>query len=201
MIAKSNVAAIILAAGTSSRMGNVNKLLLTVQGKSIIRWSVENALNSRVNGVWIVVGIDGNKLTRTLKPLEVNILWNNDYVDGMSTSINVGIQNIRNVSDGALILLADQPNLQSATLNRFIEKFEKGHKKIIAGQYRNVIGNPVLFHRSLFHELMKIHGDVGARSVLKGHPEEIEPIAIPKDELLDIDTRKDFLKLQASLEK
>lgn len=200
MISKPHISAIILAAGTSGRMGNVNKLRLKIKNKTVLRWTVENALRSRVNDVWVVVGIDGNKLQRDLKSLNVKILWNVNYEEGMSASIKVGIQSVQNISECALILLADQPNLKPETINRFIECYEKSHKEIIAGQYGNVIGNPVLFHRNFFQELQALKGDVGARSVLERHPKEIETVPIPEEELLDLDTPEDFENLKSFLE-
>lgn len=197
MILKPYISAILLAAGTSRGMGNVNKLLVKIKGKSILRWSVENVLKSRAIEIFVVIGKDSNLMKKELEGLEVKILLNEKYLEGMSSSIKLGIRSVNSQSDGAIILMADQPNLQAETINCFIEKFYESHKKIIAAHYGNIVGNPVLFHRSLFNELLTIKGDVGARSVLKRHAEEIELVNVSEEEILDLDTPEDFQKLKA----
>ncbi len=97
-------------------------------------------------------------------------------------------------TDGALILLADQPNLQTQTSNCFLELFSDGDKRIIAGQHDPITGNPVLFHRKYFNDLLQLHGDVGARSLLKRFSGEIATVEIPPGQRLDADTPEDFQK-------
>jgi molybdenum cofactor cytidylyltransferase len=117
----------------------------------------------------------------------------------MSTSIKVGIRNVQYICEGALILLADQPNLKPETINRLIDTYKKSHKKIIAGRYGDVVGNPVLFHQSLFQELLELKGDVGARPVVERHPEELETVEIPEEEILDVDRPQDFERVKSLL--
>ncbi|MFQ5708702.1 MAG: NTP transferase domain-containing protein [bacterium] len=198
MLSTLSVSAVLLAAGTSSRMGEANKLLLRIGEKSVVRLSCENILKSAVDDLIVVVGAQNDLVRKELSSLNLSVCLNPEYLQGMSTSIVAGVNAVRAETDGALILLADQPNLKAATLNRFVQAFQNGEKKIIAGQYKNRIGNPALFHRSFFEELKQLQGDVGARSLLQRHPGEIQTIEISGDEILDLDTPQDFEALKAA---
>ncbi len=200
MDAQKNVAAILLAAGTSSRMGRGNKLLLKIAGKTVLQWSVENVLASKVTQVFVVAGKGFEEVPRCLSQFEVTVVRNSNYQSGISSSLKAGLKMLASSTDGALILLADQPNLQPQTLNCFLELFSAGDKKIIAGQYDPVTGNPVLFHRKYFNGLLQLHGDVGARALLKRFPGEIATVKIPPEQRLDIDTPEDFSKMRSILE-
>ncbi|MFQ5677192.1 MAG: NTP transferase domain-containing protein [bacterium] len=199
MTIRSNVAAILLAAGKSSRMGEENKLLIKIAGKAVIEWSLEHVLASSVNEIVVVGGHDFEKLRNCLSDVAVAILQNRDYQLGMSASLRVGIGALSSGPDGALILLADQANLQPQTINCFLEAFKDSGKKIIAAKYGAVIGNPVLFDRALFPGLCSLAGDVGARSILMQHPHEVATIEIPPEESLDIDTPADLEKMRRVL--
>ncbi len=194
------VAAILLAAGTSSRMGGENKLLLKIAGKTILQWSVENIRASKISEAFVVVGEDFAEIQNCLEGLRVEVVSNKNYSSGLSSSLKTGLQKIDYSTEGVLILLADQPNLQPETINRFLELFNEGRKKIIAGLYDQVTGNPVLFHRDFFDELLQLQGDSGASSLLKRYDEEIATVAIPPEESLDVDTAGDFNKMKVFLE-
>lgn len=182
-------------------MGETNKLLLRIADKSILRISAENAINSLADELVVVVGADGNRTKKELQPLRVSVCFNENYWQGLSTSLSAGIKMVNKNADGALLLLADQPNLASETMNRFIKMFAQGQKKIIAGGYGDMRGNPVLFHRCFFQELQTLSGDTGARSILKKHADEVATIEIPPEQTLDLDTPEDFEKMQALLER
>ena len=200
MNAQKNVAAILLAAGTSSRMGRGNKLLLKIADKTVLQWSVENVLASKVTQIFVVAGKDVEEVQSCLSQFGVTVVHNSNYQSGISASLKAGLKMLASSTDGALILLADQPNLQPQTLNCFLELFSDGDKKIIAGQYDPITGNPVLFHREYFNDLLQLHGDVGARSLLKSFPGEIATVEIPPEHSLDIDTPEDFSKMRTILE-
>ncbi|MEE9171079.1 MAG: nucleotidyltransferase family protein [bacterium] len=200
MDSQKNVAAILLAAGTASRMGRENKLLLKVAGKTILQWSVENVLASKVTQVFVVAGKGFDEVQRCLSQFEVTVVRNSNYQSGISSSLKAGLKMVASSTDGALFLLADQPKLQPQTLNCFLELFSAGDKKIIAGQYDPITGNPVLFHRKYFNDLLQLHGDVGARALLKRFPGEIATVEIPPEQRLDVDTPEDFSKMRSILE-
>ncbi|RMD95582.1 MAG: dUTP diphosphatase [Calditrichaeota bacterium] len=193
--AKCYVAALVLAAGTSSRMGSANKLFLKIKNKTILSHSVENVLASRVSHIMVVVGANRKTAEIELANFKVQVVFNKNYKQGMSTSLKAGLMALPGEATGVLILLADQPNLQPGTINRFVETFTRNPEKIIAGKYQNMVGNPVLFPKKYFSELLQIEGDVGARSVLQKHLNEVITLELPEDEILDIDTPDDFEKL------
>ena len=118
MDSQKNVAAILLAAGTSSRMGQENKLLLKIAGKTILQWSVENVLASKFTQVLVVAGKDFEEVQSYLSRFEVNVVHNSHYQSGISASLKAGLKMVASSADGALIFLADQPNLQPQTINR-----------------------------------------------------------------------------------
>ena len=103
-------------------------------------------------------------------------------------------------SEGEMIDLEEKKNLKKKNINRFIELLRKGDNKIIDGQYANITGNPVLFHRKFFNGLFQLQGDAGARSLLERFPGEIATVEIPPEQSLDIDTPEDFSKMSAVLE-
>ena len=195
-----SVVAIVLAAGTSSRMGKENKRFLKIAGKTVLQWTVDNVLASKVAQTIVVAGNDFDEILGYLNPSGVTVVHNKNYQSGMSSSLKAGLKMIDRSSEGALILLADQPNLQPQTLNRFLELFSNGGKKIIAGRYSHITGNPVLFHCEFFNDLLQLQGDAGARSVLKRFPEDIATVEIPPEQCLDIDTPEDFSEMKLILE-
>lgn len=180
-------------------MKGENKLLLKIAGKPILQWSVENVLNSQVAETFVVVGEDFGKMKEHLKQFDVCVVHSQDYKSGMSASLKAGINALSPDTEGALVLLADQPNLKPHTINRFLESFENSGKKIVVGRYQQITGNPVLFHRDFFPELLRLQGDVGARSLLRRLPDEIATVEIPLDQCLDIDTMEDFKKMKILL--
>ncbi|MCH7755319.1 nucleotidyltransferase family protein, partial [candidate division KSB1 bacterium] len=109
MNSQKNVAAILLAAGTSSRMGKENKLLLKIAGKTILQWSVENVLASKVTQGFVVAGKGFEEVQRCLSQFEVTVVHNSNYQSGISASLKAGLKMVASPADGVLILLADQP--------------------------------------------------------------------------------------------
>ncbi len=200
MDSQKNVAAILLAAGTASRMGKENKLLLKIAGKTILQRSVENVLAAKITQVFVVAGKCFNEVQSCLRPFEVTVVHNSNYQSGISSSLKTGLKMVAWSADGVLILLADQPNLIPQTLNCFVKLFSEGDKKIIAGQYDSITGNPVLFHRKYFNDLLQLHGDEGAHSLLKRLPGEIATVKIPPEQSFDIDTPEDFSRMRTILE-
>ena len=190
------VSAVLLAAGSSRRLGPGNKLLLPFKGKSIIRHSVENVLKTDINELVVVAGREIGDINHELRVLSVTVILNRNYQWGISSSIIAGIRAVSPLAEGALILLADQPNLRPETLNRFLHAFHMSGKRIITGRYDGTLGNPVLFHRTLFSELYTLRGDVGARALLKTLDAEKEEIDISNEEVFDLDTPEDYRRMK-----
>jgi molybdenum cofactor cytidylyltransferase len=182
------IAGVLLAAGRSQRMGQP-KLLLPWLGMPLVRFIAQQILRSRIDELIVVVGHRAEHLSAALEGLAVRIIRNDDFLDGQSTSLRAGIAALDASVSAALVLLADQPLLQPATIDALIEVYLREQPPIVVPRHAGQRGNPVLFDRGLFGELVAITGDQGARSVIKTHEPEIRWLDTTDGGiLLDIDT-------------
>lgn len=193
------VAAIILAAGTSSRMGaGRHKLLLPLGGRPVLLHVIETVLASQARPIIIVVGHQAPQVRTVLEAYthapDIQVVENADYLHGMSTSLRTGIRtllsyhtNTGNITPvnaspvrpiAALVVLGDQPLISSELLDRLIATYMTGEKKIVAPRYEGRRGNPVLFDASFFPELMEVSGDEGGRSVIQRHSQNVSTIEV-----------------------
>lgn len=182
------IAGVLLAAGRSQRMGQP-KLLLPWQGVPLVRFVAQQILQSKLDELIVVAGHRSEHLIAALDGLAVRVIRNDDFLDGQSTSLRAGIAALDESVSAALVLLADQPLLQPATIDALIDVYRREQPPIVVPRHEGQRGNPVLFERSLFAELQAIHGDQGARSVLKAHQQSICWLDTTDGGiLLDIDT-------------
>lgn len=182
------IAGVVLAAGRSRRMGQP-KLLLPWQGVPLVRFVAQQILQSRLDDLIVVAGHRSEHLIAVLDGLAVRIIRNDDFLDGQSTSLRAGIAALDPSVSAALVLLADQPLLQPATIDALIDVYQRERPPIVVPCYEGQRGNPVLFDRRLFAELQAISGDQGARNVLKAHEQSIRWLDTTDGGiLLDIDT-------------
>jgi len=183
------IAAVVLAAGTSSRMGR-NKLIELVRGKPLVRQAVDAALASRLNPVLVVTGHEADKISVTLNGAPVTIVHNDKFSEGLSASIRAGIAAVPEDCEGAMILLGDMPDISPALIDRLIAAFDPagGHAICVAtaGDRR---GHPVLWARPFFPEMMSLKGDKGARDLFEAHAHQMIEIDAGDDApVADIDT-------------
>lgn len=185
-----HVAAIVLAAGRSSRMGASNKLLEPLGGKPMVRHVVDHALKSRASPVIVVTGHMASEVRAALDGLDVTFASNPDFASGLASSVKSGIAALPAEIDGALICLGDMPLVDATLLDRLIGAFAPDKGALIAvpvSEGRR--GNPVLWSRRLFGELMTLEGDVGARHLIARHAEAVAEVpADGQSAFLDIDT-------------
>jgi molybdenum cofactor cytidylyltransferase len=191
-----SVAAIILAAGRSSRMGS-HKLLLPYKGRPIVNWVLAAACASQADPVIVIIGHEAQQVEAALQAERWFLALHNPwYVDGMSTSLRIGLAATPNDVNGAIILLGDQPLITPKIINAMIAGSAREPDAIIAASYQGRRGNPVLFPRKYFAELETITGDEGGRSVLARHPERVRLVEI--DDALagaDVDTPEEYQAL------
>ena len=191
-----SVAAIILAAGRSSRMGS-HKLLLPFRGRPIVNWVLAAACASQADPVIVIIGHEAEKIDAALRAerwfLAIHNPW---YVEGMSTSLRIGLAATPKDVDGAIILLGDQPLVTPEIINTMIAESTNTPDAIIAASYQGQRGNPVLFPRQYFGELEAITGDEGGRSVLARYPNRVRLLEI-NDALagFDVDTPEEYQML------
>jgi molybdenum cofactor cytidylyltransferase len=198
--AASTVSAVVLAGGMSRRMG-VPKQLLCIEGKSLLEHTLANVRASAVHEIILVLGFAADEIEKEISPQGLKITRNESYQQGMGTSLRTGLAAVDPQSTAALIILADQPFVQTATLDRLIEfhgssKPAAARSQIVIPTYRGFRGNPVLLDRTVFPELQGLSGDMGCRAIFGDHTGGI--YRLPVDDagiLLDIDSPEDLEKI------
>jgi molybdenum cofactor cytidylyltransferase len=194
------IAIIILAAGSSSRMGKI-KQLLKVDNKTLLEMAIEAATTSNASAVFCILGANSEIIQKEIGPQNIDIIFNKEFNTGLSSSIAAAINDIekRQVDiDAALIMLADQPEVNTEYLNKLIAVYQKNATKIIASNYNNNPGVPVIFPKKHFKNLALLKGDKGAKDFLKLHASET--INIPRSSpLIDIDTKEEYGSLLKSI--
>jgi molybdenum cofactor cytidylyltransferase len=182
------VAALVLAAGRSSRMGDANKLTQPLHGKPMVRHTVEAALGSQASTVLVVTGHEADAVRQALQGLDVSLIHNPDYAGGMATSLRAGLSALPAGVAGAVVMLGDMPNVTPAIIDRLIAAATPEAKAVVPtllGQR----GNPALLMRALLPDLMKLSGDQGARRLLEAAGDAVIEIALDDPAIaLDIDT-------------
>jgi molybdenum cofactor cytidylyltransferase len=185
-----HVAAIILAAGRSTRMGGPNKLLAELGGKPLVRLVTEQALASKARDVIVVTGHQAELVEKALHGLDVKFVRNADFAQGLASSVKAGVAAVPDDADGVLICLGDMPMISARLIDHLIEAFAPDRGNLIAVPVSdNRRGNPVLWSRRFFNELMTLDGDIGARHLIAKHSEAVAEIPVEGfGAFLDIDT-------------
>jgi molybdenum cofactor cytidylyltransferase len=184
------IAAVVLAAGRSSRMGPANKLLADVDGAPMVRRVVEAAVASQAKPVIVVTGNEQGKIQATLRGCKVTFVHNPKFAEGMSTSLQAGLATLPANLDGALICLGDMPMVTAAALDRLIAAFNPLEgRAICVPTWNGKRGNPVLWDRRFFAAMADLAGDVGAKHLIGEHADLVAEVAMSDDAVLtDIDT-------------
>ena len=184
------IAAIVLAAGRSTRMGGPNKLLAEIARRPLVRIAAEQALASRAKPVIVVTGHQRDQVEKALAGLPVQLVHNPDFADGLGTSLKAGIAAVPADADGAIVCLGDMPQVDAALIDRLIAAFdpERG-ALVVVPTFDGKRGNPVLWSRRFFPDLMAIEGDVGARHLIGRYGEAVVEVPVDgKAALVDVDT-------------
>lgn len=193
----STVGLIILAAGASTRMGTP-KQLLAYRRCTLIRHMAEVAIASYCRPIIVVLGAYAERIKPEISQLPIQIVKNQQWAEGMSSSIRVGLESLLAVNqnlEAVAIALCDQPFVSPQTLNQLVEAYHLTGKPIIASQYAGTLGVPALFSRRLFSELVALNSNEGAKQLIKKHINEVFSVPFP-DGAIDIDTPNDYKQLQ-----
>ncbi len=193
------IAAIILAAGRSTRMGS-NKLLEFLRDRPLLRHVVDAALASRAYPVFVVTGHNEDTIRATLSSSDVSFIANPDFAEGLSTSLKAGVRALPSSIDAALILLGDMPLITHELINQMIDIFNASpHALAVVPTYQGEWGNPVLLARSLFDDVQRLEGDAGARKLLHTHRTDVIEMPVTCDNvLIDLDTPEALAKARAN---
>lgn len=186
------ISAIVLAAGRSTRMGR-NKLVLPMGGEPVLQRVLDALKESRIDETVVVLGSGEEEVRRTVDLDGTKVVVNPHYAEGMSTSIRAGLAGVNPSTDAAVMVLGDQPFLTPALLDRLIGAFLREKAPVVVPVSLGKRGNPVLFARSVFPEVMRVSGDRGAKKVVEALGTKALEVKVkdPK-EVLDIDTPSDY---------
>lgn len=180
------IAALLLAAGSSRRMGAANKMVATIGGRPLVRIAAEAALGSGAASLTVVTGYAPQEVDSALAGLDIGRVHNPDFAAGLSTSLRAGLALLPDDVDGVIVLLADMPAVTSDTVDRLIEAFRPGG--IVVPAFAGQRGNPVLWSRRFFPELMAVTGDTGGRRLIEAHRNVVTEVELGADIALDVDT-------------
>lgn len=200
-----DVAAVILAAGKASRMGNGggHKLLAEFDDEPLVRRVAKTALAADVESVIVVTGHRREEIEATLLGLEVTAIYNPDYASGMASSLIAGYSaaTARDI-DGVIVMLADMPGVTAGDLDALIAAFRLAFAKaVVRAVSRGQRGNPVVLPRSLHGAIMRLEGDVGARQLIETPGVTVIDLDIGDAARLDVDTPEDVLAAGGVLER
>jgi molybdenum cofactor cytidylyltransferase len=196
------VAAIVLAAGRSTRMGGPNKLLAEIGRRPLVRIAVEEALASRAKPVIVVTGHQREEVENALSGLSVRVVHNPDFAQGLGGSLKAGIAAVPADRDGAIVCLGDMPQVNAGLIDRLIAAFDPDRGAlVVVPTFEGKRGNPVLWSRRFFPDLMGIDGDVGARHLIGSYGEAVVEVPVyGKAALVDIDTPEALLGIKTEIE-
>ncbi len=189
------IAILLLAAGSSSRLGR-SKQLLSISGQPLLLKSVEAAIESGIKNIFVVLGANEQAHRQVIKDAAIQVIVNAEWRKGMGNSLKAGlaylVQQLPKV-EAVVTMVCDQPRITSDQLKKLIAEYESSESTIVASFYQGVAGVPVLFHRTLFSELLSMPDEAGAKKILQQHPHLVKTVFFPGGEI-DIDTEDDLRK-------
>ncbi|CAM1346104.1 nucleotidyltransferase family protein [Tenacibaculum crassostreae] len=185
-------AILILAAGSSSRMGSI-KQLLPYKNTTLLGWATQQAQQSIVKNIFCVLGANKAKIEEQIPKIE--FIYNKNHKEGLSTSIVCGVQHLLQKGfDSILFMLADQPHVTFQYLNNLVETSKNHPHKIIASFYEDTIGVPAVFPKNYFNDLLNLTGDKGAKQLFIKNEADVIKIK-PSENIIDIDTPDEYQNL------
>jgi molybdenum cofactor cytidylyltransferase len=189
------VSAIILAAGTSTRMGQA-KQLLPLADTTVLAQTLKNTRDAGMHEIVLVLGSSAEAIRHQLPLLGLKLVVNPEYQQGIASSLRLGICALDPHSDATLIILGDQPFTRPETLEQIAEAYYRSRAPIVIPSYQGTRGNPVLLDRSVFAEAMALQGDTGCRALFGNYLEKIMNVEVEDSGvLLDIDNPEDYQRL------
>ena len=191
-----SVAGILLAAGTSSRMGN-NKMLFALDGESVLRGAARRALAGGLSPLVVVLGHGAEKARRELDGLPCLTAINPDYEQGINSSLKAGVSGLPAEAGAAMVMLADMPFVTPEMIAAMIDRYRATEAPLVISDYEGVNAPPMLYDRSLFAELLAMTGEGCGREVVKRHRQEAEVIPWPASALADLDLPEDYARMRA----
>jgi molybdenum cofactor cytidylyltransferase len=185
---------ILLAAGSSSRLGRA-KQLIEIQGKTLIQKAIDEANKSQANCLVLVLGANAELIQTGFDNLNTPFIINSDWQQGMSSSMQAGLRFLmeKEAIDQVLLMLCDQPFVDASLLDQLITAKETSGKGIVAAAYSDTLGVPALFDRRYFEDLVQLTGSEGAKKVIFKHQAEVHALDFQLG-AVDLDTEEDVIQ-------
>jgi molybdenum cofactor cytidylyltransferase len=196
------IAAIVLAAGASTRLG-MPKQLIRCGPQTFLRHAATAALGSRASTTLVVLGSNAELMRRDLSGVSVHLVHNPQWPEGVGTSIRAGISWLLRHDpdcDGAVLMVCDQPYVSSQVIDRLIATFSSSGKQIVASAYAETLGVPALFSRDVFGELLKLAPGEGAKGLINEKREAVAELPFAEG-CIDLDTPDDYNDWQHSFSR
>ena len=194
-----SIAIIVLAAGRASRFSGSgeHKLLARLDDAPIVRHAVRAALDSAVGPVVLVTGAEAARVEQAVSGLDVRVVHEPAYGDGMSVSLGRGLREVASHADAVVVALGDQPLVRTDAYRQLVAVWATTGSAIVTPRYEDATGpsHPVLFSAAVFHELFAIRGDMGARDVIARDPSRVSSATLDWQAPIDIDTSDDLARL------
>ncbi len=194
------VAGVVMAAGTSTRMGR-NKLLLDLEGEPVVRRTAQRMVAAGLDPVIVVLGHEAALVRQALGDVaaHIQLVVNADYLRGVNSSLKAGIASLPETVGAAVVVLADMPFVTSDMLSALVTQYRASSAPLVISDYDGVNAPPMLYDRSLFAELMTMEGEGCGKAVVKRHRAEAMVISWPAAALNDLDVPADYDFVRESL--
>jgi len=193
------VAAVVLAAGASTRLGQP-KQLAPISGRPALAYTLDALRASSVHRIVLVLGHNVDEIAAALDLTDITVVHNDAYAEGQSTSVLAGVKALGDDVDAALIVVGDQPLLAPTVVDAIVRAYEQTGGPFIVPVYAGEWGNPVLLARATWPLLDNLKGDTGARPILRKHMDMVLEVPVPGSLLDDIDTPEDYARIRARME-
>lgn len=197
------VSAVLLAAGESRRMGEVNKLELMVNGIPMLRRTAATLMASKLQEIVVVLGHQAEKASAILEDLPLKFVYNKDYRNGQMTSVYQGLSSLSQACDGVMICLSDQPLLQTDDVNILIDAFNQlghgdSHASVLVPTYQGKRGNPIILDYRHRQQILNGERNLGCKKLIEKNPELVSSYEMNNNHVVvDLDTPEEYAVLLA----
>jgi molybdenum cofactor cytidylyltransferase len=189
------IAGLILAAGTSSRLGRP-KQLLPLGDRTVLQHVVDAAAAADLDDIIVVLGHRAAEVEASIRlPRRGRVVVNPEFGSGQASSLGAGLRALGEDTRAAMVLLGDQPGVTLEAIGAVAAAYRRTGGPVVQASYRGRPGHPVLLDRGVWAEVEAVSGDVGARDLLAEHPEWVVPAVVPGDPPPDLDTWQDYQRL------
>lgn len=192
------VSGLVLAAGTSSRLGKQAKQLLPWQDTTMLGWVVRRVEESRLDEVVVVVGHEAEAIRRNVALQRARFVEAPDFHEGCTSSIRAGLEALHPQAEAVVLILGDQPGIERETIAAVVEGWRQLQAPVVRVSYRGRSGHPMLFTKALFGQLKALHGDKGVWKLCDAHPEWVREIELDRPFPGDVNTWEDYTKLTSA---